>query len=214
MIQEKDTGAAVQALKRMLQEQNQQACFLKTLEQQIWQERSEHLDAQKKAPQNPSFAAAPKRRMMQPVARNAHGTVPKPDTGDIWSKVTNPNYSFHVHEDIYDRFIFPWDVIEAGSKVVMYGGGIVGKIFLQQLQRASYCTVVAICDRDPGATGIVEAPLITIKQLAGLAPTAYDKILIAIEKKQIAKEIRQDLELAGLPAGKIVWVDPVREDYV
>ena len=100
-----------------------------------------------------------------------------------------------------------------GTKLVIYGGGIVGKIFLQQLQRASYCTVVAICDREPETTGIVEAPLITIKQLAGLSPASYDKVLIAIEKKQIATEIRQDLELAGLPGEKLLWVDPVREDY-
>ena len=131
--------------------------------------------------------------------------------GELMLRLCNPNFSFRVHEDIYNRFQFPWATVPAGARIVLYGGGIVGKIFLEQLQRASYCTVVAVCDRAPEKTGIVEAPLITIKELAGMPSSSYDMILIAIEKKSIAKEIREALVMAGREPGRSKWVDPARK---
>lgn len=207
----------VKALREALRSQARQEQLLEKWEEDYFKARGQQEEAQKPA-EFSKQAAKTQIKLRVAKTGGAHrvgeGSVPTVDTGDIWSKVCNQNYSFQVREDIYDRFIFPWESIEAGSKVVIYGGGIVGKIFLQQLQRASYCTVVAICDKKPEATGIVEAPVINLKRLAGLSQNSYDKVLIAVEKKRIASEIRQDLELAGVPGEKIVWVDPIREDLM
>ena len=126
-------------------------------------------------------------------------------------RLKNPNYSFALGEDIYARFRFPWEVVPSGSRVVIYGGGVVGKMFLRQVARSSYCFLKAICDRNPVGTGIQELPAITLAELAGMPSDSYDMVLIAIEKKNIAQAIRNDLLLEGIPSEKIKWVDPARK---
>lgn len=113
-----------------------------------------------------------------------------------------------IMENIYSRFVFPWKSVEPGSRIVIYGGGTVGITFLKQIVRCNYCTVTAICDRDPEGTGIVAAPVISIDELAGWDYSKYDLILVAIEKQYIAQEIMNNLIMAGIPVEKIKWVDP------
>jgi len=36
-------------------------------------------------------------------------------------------------------------------------------------------------------------------------------VIIAIERRDIAKEIREDLEMMGLPMNKVRWIDPAKE---
>jgi len=129
---------------------------------------------------------------------------------DFLQKATNPSFSFQLGEDIYNRFAFPWRSVRPGSRIVLYGGGVVGKMFLRQLANNPYCHVVAVCDQNPAGTGIREAPVIDVRQLCDLDPELYDLVLIDLERKDIAAEIRADLELSGIPPQKIKWVDPHR----
>lgn len=129
----------------------------------------------------------------------------------IWEQLYNPNFSFQTMEDIYARFIFPWHLVEAGDRLIIYGGGVVGKTFLQQLARCPYCHVMAICDRNPEATGIIEAPVIDVEQLSRIDSCRYEAVLIAIEKEETAAKIRASLVGAGIPDEKIKWADPRRK---
>ncbi|MDY6350655.1 MAG: DUF4422 domain-containing protein [Selenomonas sp.] len=130
------------------------------------------------------------------------------------SRVTMVNGSTNAQlvcgEDPYNRFSFPWRSVRPGSRIVLYGGGVVGKMFLRQLANNPYCHVVAVCDQNPAATGIREAPVIDVRQLCDLDPDFYDLVLIDLERKDIATAIRADLELSGIPPQKIKWVDPHR----
>ncbi len=129
----------------------------------------------------------------------------------IWEQLCNPNFSFQTMEDIYARFIFPWHLVEAGDRIVISGGGVVGKTFLMQLSRCPYCHVMAICDRQPKKTGIIEAPVISVEQLARLDSGKYDVVVIAIEKEGTAEKIKASLLQLGLPEDKVRWSDPVRQ---
>ena len=126
----------------------------------------------------------------------------------VMAQLKDPNFDFSLYENIYDRFRFPFDIVPAGSRIVIYGGGVVGKMFLKQLARASYCQVVAICDQNPAGTGIVEAPVISVRKLVGMPAEVYDLILVAIERADIAQQIRQNLIMAGIPSQRIKWTDP------
>lgn len=125
---------------------------------------------------------------------------------------SNDDWIFqHMGGNLYSRFVFPWKAVKPGAKIVMYGGGIVGKTFLRQLANHPYCHIVTVVDQNPATTGIVECPVIDINGLAEINPKDYDMVLIAMEKKDIAIAIRADLELMGIPPHKIKWVDPARK---
>lgn len=114
----------------------------------------------------------------------------------------------HLEFEADARFHFPWKNVEKGARLVIYGGGIVGKTFLVEALDADYIDLVAVCDRNPEKTGIQSLPMVNLDGLSEMADDAYDMVLIANEKKDIAAQIQADLIARGIPKEKIQWCDP------
>lgn len=108
------------------------------------------------------------------------------------------------------RFRFPYEAVKPGSVIVIYGGGVVGKTFLAQLGQSSYCHVAAVCDANPHGTGIVSLPVISLAELSGWEAERYDMVLIALERRDVAKDVYENLKMAGIPTEKIRYLDPAR----
>lgn len=111
-------------------------------------------------------------------------------------------------EDIFGYFVFPWKIVKPGSAIILYGGGVVGQTFLKQIRATQYCVVKAVCDQKPDAICHSDIPVISISEIKDFT---YDAVLIAIEKENIAVEIRENLQNAGIDAGKILWSTPCRK---
>lgn len=112
-------------------------------------------------------------------------------------------------EDIFARFLFPWKIVKPESEIILYGGGVVGQIFLKQIISTRYCVIKAICDKSPESVYHATIPVISISEIKDFT---YDAILIAIEKENIAMEIRQDLLDIGIAQKKILWAEPHRKE--
>lgn len=85
-------------------------------------------------------------------------------------------------------YLFPFDKIPYGSKIVLYGAGKVGKEFYRQLVHGPYAEVAAWVDqkyREPGLVQ-VENPDILYK-------TAFDYVVVAVQSTQGLKEITDKL---------------------
>lgn len=108
------------------------------------------------------------------------------------------------------RFRFPEEEIPEGTRLIIYGGGVVGKTYLSQARRNTEVEIVALCDREPELTGINEVPVVTPAQLVGMDDSDYDMVLIAIEREQIADSIRRELQIMGVPGEKMGWISPTR----
>lgn len=106
------------------------------------------------------------------------------------------------------RFIFPWEAIKPSGQVLLYGAGVVGRTFLEQIKQCRYCNVVAICDRNYSAITDLDVPVISIEQIGEYE---YDAIIVAIEKEEVAEIIIQDLQSNGIPKEKIFWRDYIRK---
>ena len=102
-------------------------------------------------------------------------------------------------------FCFPWKLIVPGSRVIIYGGGDMGKQFQDLIYLTNYCEIVAFCDRNPAGVQVTGKKVISLVELAKLPSNAYDSVLIAIADEKIAKEVRSGLEQAGINWGKIIW---------
>lgn len=138
-------------------------------------------------------------------------SAPKVVNQPVTTQIKNP---YNLDEDPYARFAFPYKAVAPGSNIIIYGGGIVGKVFLWQVSNSSYCHVVSVCDKKPAETGIQAAQVISVEELAGLADDKYDCVVIAMERKTIAMEVRSDLEMCGISAKKIKWLNPRKDGVV
>lgn len=95
--------------------------------------------------------------------------------------------------------IFPFDKIRQGEKVIIYGGGPVGKLYIRQLSQLDYCDVVLWVDQNYKALrNETQSPDL-------IAKTEFDHLVIAVANMQTKKQIYEYLLGCGIPDHKIVW---------
>lgn len=83
-------------------------------------------------------------------------------------------------------YVVPYERIERGCRLVLYGAGNVGKSYYRQLILSQYCKVVMRVDeKGIGAGADIMFP-------SEIARVEYDYILVAIKKRSISLEV-QDL---------------------
>lgn len=97
---------------------------------------------------------------------------------------------------------FPWRNIEAGSVVVIYGAGVVGQNYLEQIALTSYCHICAICDKNAKNILTMPLPVITKEELSQYH---YDYIAIAVREEKVAEAVKTDLLALGIEESKLVW---------
>lgn len=135
----------------------------------------------------------------------------------IWRRIKwQGDRDMYARLPVDGRYTFPWQETLPGERIVLCGGGVVGKTFLRQTLTIPYCYIVAICDKYPERTDInpnrVERKRINVftpKEFFKWETSRYDKIILAAEQESLAKEMREELVAGGIPKEKIVWVDPL-----
>lgn len=99
-------------------------------------------------------------------------------------------------------FIFPYEEIPQGSRVVLYGAGRMGQSFWRCLRYGEYAAAVAWVDSDyeekRWIQWDVESPEV-------IKNREYDYIVIAVLDEKIALEIRRNLLAFGVEPEKIIW---------
>ena len=133
---------------------------------------------------------------------------------DLWPKMmpeVNQIIWMFLHQTLNELFglslgyQFPFDSIEKGSKLILYGAGVIGKNYYNILKGTGYAEVIAWIDRS-----------YVSKQKEGLNVNDPDEvdlldcdyIVICIEAKEIANQIINDLMIKRVPKDKIFWQAP------
>lgn len=96
-------------------------------------------------------------------------------------------------------YLFPFELIEKKDRVLIYGNGIVGNSFCLQLKNG-YCHVVGIVDKNNFLNDFYN--VISPEQVVD---TEFDKLIIAIDKAELATEIKKILIDEGVNEDKIIW---------
>ncbi len=92
-----------------------------------------------------------------------------------------------------------------GKRIVIYGAGRVGKDYITQISKYEKCEIVCWVDK---AHEQIHVPYREVVDVGELFKRIYDIVLIAVEKKEIAEEIRQTLLKKGIRDNKILWYQP------
>jgi len=108
----------------------------------------------------------------------------------------------------FQRFVFPWKIIENDSRIIIYGAGVVGKTFLKQIEQTGYCKVLAVADKRKDEITDLDAVVIFPDEIKEFP---YDKILVAIENEVVAKEVVCELVNMGYDENKIAWMSPLKK---
>ena len=99
-------------------------------------------------------------------------------------------------------YLFPYQLIDKGSRIILYGAGKVGQSYYEQIRKNAYCSIAAWAD----SNAYKEDENIISPMM--IAEIEYSKIVIAIKSRKSAEEIIQSLVHLGVDREKIVWVEP------
>ncbi len=112
------------------------------------------------------------------------------------------NYGDKDGDSMQDTvFLFPFEKVHPGTRVIIYGAGRVGQSFLQQLIMTHYCEVLCIADRAHDQYPALGVPLIDPSQISNYN---YDYIVIAVEGETRLNEMRNTLLSYGIQGTCIV----------
>lgn len=109
---------------------------------------------------------------------------------------------------LFERFIFPWKRVKSGEKVIIYGAGAMGHLFVKQLEVTKYAAVHAVCDKRYEEIHDMKELLTGPEDLCRLPEYP---IIIALEKKKHADEVIEELTAKGIDRERMIWEEYGRE---
>lgn len=101
----------------------------------------------------------------------------------------------------FDVFKFPYGQVPYGSRIVLYAAGRVGKTFYYQLKSSEYARLVLWVDRNWKK---IEDEF-NVKSIDEIKNADFDYLVIAVESKKIAEDVREMLKDMQVSKEKIVW---------
>lgn len=117
-------------------------------------------------------------------------------------------YSVEMKKKCYELYkhhkdvIFPFGAIDRNKNIVLYGAGEIGKIFFEQLNRTKYCKSIIWIDKN--ADYIADDHVQGLSKLDDDVSHNADYIVVAIENKNISREVKECMVKKGFSNDKIV----------
>ena len=113
--------------------------------------------------------------------------------------------SCHVPGAEPNRFVFPFAAVPEGTKVLIYGGGIVGKTYVQEIEQTKHCRLVAVADKKPQ---MVKLSGVTVIKPEEITDFDFELLIIALERQDLALEVWRKILCLGITNECIRWIDP------
>lgn len=117
------------------------------------------------------------------------------------SRISNPAKAGVPYAEGF-RYLFPFDRVDKGERIVLYGAGDVGEQYARQLTALDYCEAVAFVDRNHKTRKeCCGLPVWSLNDLKA-NPAAYDRIVIASTRYHL--NIATLLRTEGIPPERVI----------
>lgn len=104
---------------------------------------------------------------------------------------------YGVVEKANKRYLFPFGKVEKHEKIIIYGAGNVGTQYMEQIIQTKYCHVTLWVDK--------YAVKQNVHPIEDISKYSFDKVVIAIEDKQIIDNVKRMLLEMDISDKKIVY---------
>lgn len=107
----------------------------------------------------------------------------------------------HIYGDYQKgtQYLFPFDKVRKGARVVIYGAGLVGHSYMEQISRLEFCEVVLWVDKN--FQNFTEEDISSVETIQH---TTFEQIIIAVESIEISGNIKKMLANMGVGQERIV----------
>lgn len=99
-------------------------------------------------------------------------------------------------------YLFPFEAVPKGSKIVLYGAGAVGQTYYRQIVFSGFCQIVEWVDAGYKSKGM------DIKSPDEIGKKEFDYIVVAINDPYVADKIMGILIEKNIERERIIWREP------
>ena len=101
------------------------------------------------------------------------------------------------------RYLFPYERIPCGSRIIIYGAGDLGQDYLLQMKITHFCDVVAVADRN-----YLKYPPMTVRLIDpfDIHEYEFDYVVVAIRMQAAYSEISRVLHEQGIEDNRIICI--------
>lgn len=96
-------------------------------------------------------------------------------------------------------YLFPFNKVPQGVRVILYGAGNVGKAYFEQIKKINYCEIIAWVDQNEQ---IGDERVSSIQEIYD---RKFDYIVIAIESAEVCISVSNMLKSKGIEEKRIIW---------
>lgn len=129
-----------------------------------------------------------------------------PHQADAIQERYRMHYGVELIDHHTDFFLFPFNAVPQGSRIAIYGAGMVGRVYYIEVTSLHYGTVTLWVDR---AWNIISRKIKDVKPVDALfREKTYDCVVIAVRHDSTAQIVIDNLISWGMPREKIVWKIP------
>lgn len=107
-------------------------------------------------------------------------------------------------------YLFPYEKVERGSRVVLYGMSGVGRAYVAQIMVNRYCDIIFAVDRNYKRLSHRDVPVMAPEEIK---KADYDYVVISATSKQVPG-IMHALQKLGVPQKKIVYACDIVDTYL
>lgn len=101
------------------------------------------------------------------------------------------------------QYLFPYEFIPKGSKVLIYGAGELGQAYYAQIKTTGYCVIVGFVDRNYLDYKNIGVSVFSPDSISNID---FDYIVLAFRAGDFAMDVTRNLIRNGIDKNKIVYV--------
>ena len=109
------------------------------------------------------------------------------------------------------KYLFPYKLVPYGSKIALYGAGIVGSSYHDEIKGNHYCEIVCWVDKNADEFSNKNTNIMSVEQIFKVE---FDYLLIAIKNATIVEGVKRYLCNKGIDKEKILWLKPETADNI
>ena len=105
------------------------------------------------------------------------------------------------------KYLFPFEKIEKGSNIVIYGAGVIGYDYIMQIDKTAWVNIICVLDKNyQDKDSFHEAyTVMPPEYIRSIDEIQYSYVLIAIETAESKSAAEQALISLGVSESKIIW---------
>ena len=121
------------------------------------------------------------------------------------------NWNMVTIDSVPKRHLFPFEYVEKGSNILIYGLGRMGVDYLKQVEAIAYCNICAVSDVNDDKAGVFRYPFVSADKITEFKSINY--YVIAIDDEYVANKLYESWIIKGIDGEKIISVFLRHNDF-